>query len=175
MYMVKRYGIIREKLEIKILILFILRRLPEPITLEALTELITCDNGVSYFDFMECVTDLVRTEHLQYQDERYSITEKGVRNGDITENSLPASVRSHAENIVFAHRSKQLRNAMIKTLHTTNADGNCTVTLSMSDGIGEVVSIQLFTVSERQAIALEKGFRKNAEKIYNTLIEMSLK
>ena len=172
--MEKNYGFIHEKLEIKILILFILNRLPEPVLLDELTGLAMCDGGISYFDFTECVAELVKTEHLQLKDNKYSITEKGMRNGEITENSLPFTVRKHVESTTFAHRSKQNRNNMIKTFHTTNPDGNCTVTLSLSDGIGEVVSIELFTASAQQALDLEKGFRKNAESIYNALIEMIL-
>ena len=168
------YGFIREKLEIKILILFILRRLPEPTSLEELTELTMCDGGISYFDFIECIAELVQTGHLQFKDDKYHLTEKGERNGEITENSLPITVRTHAENTTFAKRSQYNRNAMIKTHHTTDQHGNCTVTLSLTDGIGEVVSIELFAVSDKQALALEKGFRKNAESIYNALIEMIL-
>ena len=168
------YGFIREKLEIKILILFILRRLPEPISLEELTELTMCDGGISYFDFMECVAELVKTEHLQLEDDKYHLTEKGARNGETTENSLPITVRTHVENTTFAKRSKHNRNAMIKTHHAIDPRGNCTVSLSLTDGIGEVVSIELFAVSDKQALALERGFRKNAESIYNALIEMIL-
>ena len=51
--MIKSFGFIHEKLEIKVLILFILRRLPEPILLDDLIELAMCDDGISYFEFME--------------------------------------------------------------------------------------------------------------------------
>ena len=172
--MLKNYGFIREKLEIKILILFIMRRLPEPISLELLAEITMCEDGISYFDFIECVEDLVKTEHVLHEDDKYSITDKGTRNGEITENSLPYTVRAYVEKTTFRHRGLQNRNEMIHTSHATNADGNCTVALALSDGIGDVVSIGLFAVSEQQAIALENGFRKNAESVYNKLIEMLL-
>ena len=170
----RNYGFIHEKLDIKILILFILRRLPEPITFDTLTELTMCDGGISYFDYAECVADLVRTEHLRYVDDMYSLTDKGARNGRITEDNLPFNVRMHVENTTFAHRNKQYRNAMINSSHSTNQDGNFTVNLSLSDGIGEIVSIALFAADEQQALALEKGFRKHAEGVYNALIEMLL-
>ena len=168
------YGFIHEKLEIKILILFILRRIMEPISFDELIKLAMCDGGINYFDFVECVADLTETEHLENKDDKYSITEKGARNGETTENSLPYSVRMHAENATFAYRSRQDRNAMINTSHTIDQDGNYTVVLSMTDGISEVVSIELFVVSEQQAMSLEKGFRKNAENIYNRLVKMIL-
>jgi len=168
------FGFIHEKLEIKIFILFILRRLPEPVTLDVLAELAMCDGGISYFDLAECVAELVKTEHLCLADNKYTLTQKGVRNGETTEISLPYSVRKEAEDAASAIRAALNRNTMIRTSHSKSHDGGCMVELSLSDGIGEVVSIELFAANEKQALLLENGFRKKAENIYNALIEMIL-
>jgi len=170
--MIGNFGFIHEKLEIKILILFILRRLPEPVTLDVLTELAMCDDGISYFDFTECVAELVSTEHIKLEDNMYSVTVKGARNGATTEYSLPYSVRTKAEESASAIRSAQNRNSLIKTLYTVNPEGGCIVRLSMSDGVGDIISMELFAANERQAQELEKGFRKDAESIYHALIKM---
>ena len=172
--MKRNLGLIREKLEIKILILFILRRLPEPVTFEALTGLAMCDDGISYFDYCECVAELVKTEHLRYKHDKYSITEKGIRNGGITEDSLPYPVRVHAENIASSYRSAQARSAMIKTSRTANEDGSYKVASSLSDGLGEILSLEMLAANEKQARALENGFRRNAEGVYNALIGIIL-
>lgn len=168
------FGFIHERIEIKILILFILRRLPEPITFDTLTELTMCDDGFGYFDYAQCVAELVRTEHLQVKDNKYCLTAKGMRNGEATESSLPFSVRTKAENGAYAYRSKLCRNAMIKTTHTANPDGGYAVTLALSDGVGDIISMTLYTANEKQALAMERGFRKKAEKIYNELTKMML-
>ena len=172
--MKKNYGFIHEKLEIKVLILFVMRRLSDPVSLEELKEIAMCDDGIGYFDFMECVTNLTKTGHLRLDEEKYSITQKGERNGALTEDSLPYSVRTYAENATFVLQSRKNRNAMISTSHTENPDGSCKVTLSLADGIGEIVSMDMFAVSPQQAQALEKGFRKNAENVYNALINLIL-
>ena len=168
------FGFIHEKLEIKILILYILRRLPEPVSFDALAELTMCDDGISYFDFSECVAELVKTEHLRVADDMYSLSGKGVRNGETTENSIPYAVRVRADNATSELRSKQNRNSMIKTLHTVNQEGGFTVCLSLSDGIGSIVSMEIFAHNAQQAEALEKGFRKNAEGIYHGLVDLIL-
>ena len=170
----RRFGFIHEKLEIKILILFILRRLTTAIPIDMLAELTLCDDGISYFDFMECVEELVSTEHIIVEKGMYSITEKGARNGETTENSLPFSVRQVASNAVATFRSTEHRDSMIKTLHMVNDDGTYTAILSMSDGLGDVIKIELHSVSEQQATELENGFHKNAEKAYNALIKTIL-
>ena len=72
-------GFIRDKLEIKFLILYIAARVSEPLPLEGMQELTMCDDGIDYFDFSECLNDLVQTEHLRLTEEgRYAITPKGL-------------------------------------------------------------------------------------------------
>lgn len=173
--MKSNFGFIREKLDIKILILFLLRRLPEPVTFDELTGLSMCDDGISYFDFADCVADLVKTEHIALADGKYTLTEKGERNSAVTENNLPLTVRMEAERSAHELRTALDRSSLITTSRETKAGGGVTVSLSMSDGIGDVVSMELLTTNERQAIALEKGFRKGAERIYNELIELILR
>lgn len=172
--MIGNFGFIHEKIEIKILILFILRRLPEPIAFDALIELAMCDDGISYFDLSECIAELVKTDHLSLEGGKYSITKKGMRNGEITENGIPYSVRAKAEKSTAEIRAAQNRNAMIKTSSICDQESGYKVNLSLSDGFGDVVSMELFAANEQQSLELEKGFRKNAESIYNALIELIL-
>ena len=85
-------------MELKVLILFILRRLPQAATWEELTDAtLLTDTAIGYFDFSECMTDLVRTEHIAKSDDGYTVTEKGRENGEAMESSLPYSVRVRAE------------------------------------------------------------------------------
>jgi len=172
--MFDNFGFIHTQLEIKLLILFVLRRLPEPISLEMLAEITMIDDGISYFDFAECVNDLVNNGHLFVRGEKYSLTNKGIRNIEATEINIPYSVRVKAEDKTSELRMAQNRSAMIKTSHETDSETGCKVKLSMSDGIGEIVSIELIAANEAQAIELEDGFRKNAEEIYNKLVEFIL-
>ena len=170
----KAYGFIRESLEIKILILFVMRRLPKAATLEELIELVLFDEAIGYFDFMDCLADLVRTEHIVFREDKYAITPKGDRNGLITEKSLPPSVRDYVEDSTFAHRNIQDRADKIFTIHKKNKDNSCTVTLSLSDGIGDIITIDLYAATEEHAIRMEKSFQKNAENIYNEFVKMVL-
>ena len=170
--MVENFGFIHEQIEIKVLVLFIMRRLPEPITLEELTSLTMCDEGISYFDVTECIAMLVKTKHLDKKNNKYSLTAKGKRNGEILEKNLPYTVRVRAESVTAVVRGAQNRNAMIKTNRQTNDKSGYKVSLSLSDGIGDILSMDLFAANEQQADEMEKGFRKNAEKVYHAIIEV---
>ena len=67
----ERFGFIHEKLDIKILILFILRRLPGVVDPETLGELCQCDGGIGYFDYSDCLSELVETGHIEEHEEGY--------------------------------------------------------------------------------------------------------
>lgn len=168
--MENRFGFIREKVDIKILILFIMRRLNEPVDFEQLSDLTMCDDGINYFDFAECVDELVLSDHLYFNGDEYIITDKGRKNGEITENGIPYSVRLKAEKNVSRMNAVKARNTMISTFHVLKRGGGFDVILSLSDGVGEVFSVKLLAMSEKQAEAMENGFKKNAESLYNDLL-----
>ena len=169
------FGFIHDKLDIKILILFILRRISEPVTLDKLAELTLCDGGINYFDFAECVDELISTGHVKADGDSYTITEKGIRHGTITENGLPYSVRVKAEKSAVAANAQLRRQSMITTSRTIRRGGGYSVDLSLSDGMGEILSLELFAANEAQAIDLENGFRERAESVFNVIIEELMK
>ncbi len=92
-----RMGFIQDEMDLKLLVLYIMARIAAPITFLQLLELALCDAGVDYFSLTEAVKHLVETEHLSREGERYAITEKGRRNSEICESSLPYSVRRRCD------------------------------------------------------------------------------
>lgn len=86
-------GFIQSELDLKLLVLYIMSRVAGPVTFLQLLELALCDEGVDYFSLTEAVGHMVETGQLERdQEQRYSITEKGRRNSEICESSLPYSV-----------------------------------------------------------------------------------
>lgn len=170
----KRFGFIHDKLDIKILILFILARLPEKIDLDTLAELTLCDEGISYFDFAECLADLERTGHVANDDEKYTITEKGRTNGEITERNIPYSVRIKAERSVRKTATSLERASLISSKRSPLRKGGYTLTLSLSDGTEKLISLDVLTSSAEQADAAERNFRNNAERIYSDIMMLLL-
>jgi len=166
-----RFGFIHEKLDIKILILYILRRLPGIVDPETLLELCQCDGGIGYFDYSDCLSELVETGHIEKTEEGYSITPKGERNADAVESSLPYSVRRKADKLIEPVEEQLRRAAMITARHDNNENG-CIVELAVSDGVGELVSLRLLCADESAAKRMEKNFRRNAEGYYQKIIEL---
>ena len=170
--MENNFGFIHDKIDIKILILFILRRLPAPVDSDKLAGLTLCDDGITYFDFAECLAELVQTGHVKTNGMEYSITDKGKRNGEITETSIPYSVRLKAEKSTSILRAEMQRSSMIDTSHTLKRGGGYNVNLKLSDELGEIICIKLFVPDEKQALTVENNFRKDAENLYGKIIDM---
>ena len=164
-----QYGFIHSMLDIKILILFILRRLPGTVEPETLLELCQSDGGIGYFDYSECLSQLVDTGHVEESEDGYIITEKGIRNADAVESSLPYSVRMKVMRLLGPVEERMRRAAMITARHIVD-DNGCTVELAMSDGKGEVINLKLLCAGENQAKQIEKRFRRNAEGYYQKIM-----
>ena len=167
-----RFGFIHEKLDIKILILFVLRRLPGPVSFETLSDLVMVDEGFDYFEYSQCLAELVRTGHVEQNENSYRITKIGAENGDTVESSIPYSVRAKAERKAEPVITKMKRNNQIVTSHETQSNGLPKVKLSLSDGLGNIISMSVLASTEEQAKNIEKNFRADAEGIYHKIIKL---
>ena len=168
----ERFGFIHDKLDIKILILFILARLDAGISMEMLTELTLCDDGISYFDFSECVKELEESGHIVQKDHLFSITEKGKQNGKTTENSLPYSVRKRAEENTVQLTKRSARDGMICAEMMQKEGGGYTVLCTLNDGLGEILNLSIFAASEEQAKSMVKNFSSDAERMYGEMVAL---
>ena len=166
-----QHGMIHEKLDIKILILFILRRLPGVVEPETLLDLVQCDAGVGYFDYSDCLAELVATGHIDEVDGGYRITEKGARNADTVESSLPYSVRMKAERVLAPVAERIARDAMIVTEHFMT-DSGLTAHLAMSDGRGGDHRHAPAHRKRGTGKAHREELRRSAESIYQQIIAL---
>ncbi|MDR0839163.1 MAG: DUF4364 family protein [Oscillospiraceae bacterium] len=166
-------GLIRNDTDLKVLILFIARKLGRPVTLAALTELATGAPGtgaLTYFDVASCADSLVKTGHLGLEGGEYAVTEKGVRNGEITEADVPYSVRRHAERAALELRAKLERDELVRTSRTILRRGGYSAEMSLSDGRDEVMLLRVTAASEEQAKKIENAFRERAESVFGAIM-----
>ena len=168
-----RFGFIREKIDIKILILYILSRCRFPADSDQLSDMVLCDDGISYFDYAECLDELIESGHVELTDGKYVITEKGRSNGVVTESSVPFSVRKKATQQTNQFNSAEARRSKIVTEVTPNGSG-FDLHLSLSDGVVQIMDMRLYADDQKQADMLISGFRRKAESAYNAFIQSLL-
>jgi len=169
-------GFIHDKLEIKFLILYIAARVIEPVPFEVVLDLTMCDDGIDYFDFSECLADLVKTEHLTLDDKGlYAITEKGLRNSRICESSLPYSVRLRCDKNVSVCNRKLRRKSQVRSSVEKRLNGTFTVTKQLDDDMGSVMDMRLMIPREDMGRILAQRFQQSPEKLYSQIIDLLLK
>lgn len=167
-------GFIRSKREIKFLILYIAERLIAPVPFEGMQELTMCDPAVDFFDFSECLNDLVDTGHMKCSpDGLYAITEKGVQNGRACVEELPYSVRLTADRLAEEYNQRLKRQKQVRSSVSPRKQGMFDVTLSFNDDDGAPLwRMELAVPDEDKAKALAKRFQAAPEKMYHDLIRL---
>lgn len=169
-----RTGFIHDKLDIKFLVLYLMARVASPVDFPTLADLTFCDDGVEYFDFAESVAELVDTEHLTLEDGKYSITDKGRRNGKICESSLAFSVRRKCDQNLARVNGVLRRDAQVRTELLPREDGGVTLRLILDDDKGNIMTLDMLTVSTDQADHLAEKFRAEPEKLYHGILQVLL-
>lgn len=168
------YGFIHDKLEIKFLILYIMARVFEPVPFEVVLDLTLCDDAIDYFDFSDCLADLVKTKHLTLKDDKYGITEKGLRNSRICESSLPYTVRLHCDKNLEVCNRKLRRENQVKGSISKRSNGTYTVSLSLSDDMGNLMDLNMMVAREDMGEYIKKRFLDTPEKLYTKMINLLL-
>ena len=182
-------AFIQDKLEIKFLILYIASRLTEPVDGADLQDMTMCDEGIDYFDYAECLSDLVKTEHLRVtEDGQYVITEKGRRNSGICESSLPYSVRQLSDRHIaawnkaaghFADPVLEVRNSLgwepfeedwALYAGYVGETGETTVELRLRDDVDSLMTLDLMVADKADAEALAERFQREPEKVYTQIV-----
>lgn len=170
----QRYGFVRSELDIKTLILYILRRADMPITFETLTEMSMCDGALDYFELTGCLDSLFETGHVELSNGFYQITKKGRGNLEICESSLATSVLRNADETVDKIAFRLRREQYIDTEINKNEKDEYLFSCRLRDDTGEILSLEMKVPNKEQAKKLETGFKENAENIYNILLSALL-
>ena len=169
------HGFIHDKLEIKFLILYITARVIEPIPFEVVLDLTLCDDAIDYFDFSECLNDLVKTGHLTLsEDGLYAITDKGLRNSQICESSLPYSVRLQCDKNLASCNRRLRRKSQVRSSWEQRPNGTYTVSMALDDDMGSILDLKVMAVREDMAAMLAERFRKAPEKLYGEIMNVLL-
>lgn len=170
-----RTGFIQNELDLKLLVLYIMDRAVAPITFLQLLDLALCDAGVDYFSLTEAVDHLTQTEHLKLDGELYSITDKGRRNIEICQSSLPYSVRLRCDENLVKLNDALMRQAQVQTGLQPNEDGTCTVRLYLADEAGPLMELKLISPSLAQGQTLTSKFQQAPEAIYHEIMALLIR
>lgn len=159
-------GFIQDDLDLKLLVLYIMDRAAGPITFIQLFELALCDAGVDYFSLTQAVDHMVATGQLTREGDRYAITEKGRRNSQICESSLPPSVRRHCDDNLLQVNEALRRESQVRTQIIDRDDGTATLCLTLEDNTSPLLHVALLTSGREQAEGWAAAFDRDPSALY---------
>lgn len=167
-------GFIHNKLDIKLLVLYLTSRLAGPVDFPTLTDLTMCDDGVDYFQYAEAVSELIASGHLAQEGELYSITDKGRRNISAGESSLSPVIRQRCDQRLVPFNNALRRNAQVQAvLEDLGADG-CQLRLQLTDESETIFSLTVWVPSPDSGQQIAERFRAHPERIYNGVLGVLL-
>ena len=166
----ERHGFIHDILDVKILILYVMSLVEEPVSAQTIYELCYQDERLSYFDVQEAVPQMVESGHLEKQGENYVITDKGRETEDITHDSIAFPVKQRARTAVEKLNRTTKREQFIRTEIREKENGEYAVRMGLDDLQGSLMELELTMPSLHQARKIENAFHKNAEAVYQSVM-----
>ncbi len=175
---VPRYGFVRSELEIKTLILHVLNHAGVEVTFENLLSMVFVDGAIDYFEFTTYLASLADTEHIEINSDsgidKYQITSKGKRDLASCIGMIPRVVLRRAEEetdkvVEEISRRRQVNVKVVEVGESFVAE------CKLRDENGEILSLSMSAPTRSSARELTRGFYRNAEDVYNTLLSAILK
>ena len=165
------HGFIRDMLDVKVLILYVLSKAEKPMSLQNIYEICYQDDRLTYFDVCEAIPQLLKTGHATESEEGLvEITEKGRETVEITEDSIAYPVRERARAAVEVFNQESTRSGHVRT-DILDRDGSFVALLELNDDVGKLISMEITAPSKKQARKLAASFHKCAEQLYSAVME----
>ncbi len=165
----ERHGFIRDMLDVKVLILYVMARVKAPTDAETIYALCFQDDSLSYFDVKEALPQLVDSGHLELYNGHYVITQKGREQGAVTADAIPYPVLQRAADAVQQHNKTLQQHGWTTAEVVSHGADDFAAVMTISDGHSDLMRLELAAPSQRQAELLAEAFRQNANQIYSNI------
>lgn len=167
-----KHGFIRDILEVKVLILFVMNRVLSPIDEQKIYELCYQDDCLSYFDICTAVPQLVSTGHLEQVPEGYVITDAGRANCAITADTIAYPVMQRAQQAVERFNREIRRDSFIHAEVLPRQNGDFSVVMSLDDEQGNLMTLEVMAPTQRQARQFVKAFHGSADVMFRRVMQL---
>ncbi|MBR5753394.1 MAG: DUF4364 family protein [Clostridia bacterium] len=166
-------GGLRSKTDIKLLILFLLEQLEEPVPVRIISDVITDQELANYFEAMDAISELKESGNLTVTSvdgqDALAITEKGTRAVSYVEEDLPKSVRNTA--LATVTRFLKLdRHAKENAVEITPSGDGFNVCFSLTTGDTKLMELNMFVVSRDQAEQLKRNYLEDPTHLYASIL-----
>ena len=171
-----RYGFNGERTQMKIFILFVMRHVLDPVTLDDIGEMVLIDDNMDYFLCSQSVSELVESELLRKEHrpkglDAYTLSARGYETLESVERTLPISLRRAGQENARKVLGRLRRQARIRT-EILMRDGEPMARLSLTDGRDPILQIELVAADCDRAREMCAHFEQNAELIFDGILQV---
>ena len=164
--------------ENKVLILYLLNKLPDGIKSDNLYKIVSSANNINYFYLQELLTDLIDTNLVgsftKEDDTFIKITSDGQNSLSLTKSLLPGILKLKADNIFKTEVSNIAEESSIVTEYIPKDENNYTVKCKVIEKNETIFEISTFAGSRERAKQISDGWKNNANTIYPKIIDLLL-
>ena len=169
-------SVIVDKTDIKVYILYIfrlLKNLGQSVTFELISEVVSWEGAVNYFDFTEGFSFLAENgsiyEDIEKGKDVYEISDKGMMIIDTMEKTLISNVRDSAMRSVMRYFSFK-KDSSLYLNEITPEDNGWRIRCFLKTGGRVVVEANLFSENRAYVDQISMNFERNAEKIIDGVV-----
>jgi len=162
--------------ESKVLILYILNKLKEPVTNEVLYSIVLSAFDMNYFYFQQFLLDLIETKYVikfeKHEHIVYDITASGKNTLDLTLDILPGIVKLKVDtNMKPILDLSEAKNSIVAE-YTPKSENNFTVECKVVEHGETIFSVKTFAGSSEHAKEIVENWQNNAKTIYPEILNI---
>ena len=160
--------------ENKVLILYILNKLQNPITNDGLLRLVLSVMDMNYFYFQQFLLDLLENQYISCFDQEgkhvYSITEKGKETLKLTNNILPGIMKLKVDTNFKSELSSTAEEESITAEFTPRSENDYMVTCKINENNTCIFELSVFAGFREEAKKIVDNWKENAYRIYPEIL-----
>ncbi len=162
--------------ENKVLILYILNKLNNPITNDSLFRLVLSVMDMNYFYFQQFLLDLLENNYISCFEQNgknvYQITDNGKYTLDLTNNILPGIIKLKVDTSFESNLKESSDEESITAEYTPINENDYTVTCKITEKHRTIFEISVFAGSRDEAKKIVDNWKENAYSIYPEILNL---
>ena len=160
----------------KALILYVLNKVSEPISNDALLKMLISIDNMNYFYFQQFLLDLLENSYIiKDENELYELTDEGKKALDLVKDMIPGITKFKIDN-TFKETLGEINNEVsITTEFIPLNEKEYNVECKITENNQVLFKIELFAGTYKQAQKIADNWKKNAESIYPEIIDIIAK
>ena len=160
----------------KLMVLYLLRALPFPLTNTQLTDLFLEKNYTSYFHLQEVLSEMLEQGYLTSETKEhmtlYSMTPEGERTLSFFQNDISAEIRAELDAYLASHQTELRKKLETTADYNRTVEGSYIVHCEAKEGADPLIDLRLLAPSEDSAHTLARNWKKKSQEVYAAIMRV---